>query len=137
MVRREMIQLRFERIEEYLEILERYHAYTYDEFHNDPERYGSAERFLQLCIEALNDVGNHVVADLKLGSVDWYAEIPERLEAHGYIDKEIKDVWMRMIGFRNALVHAYMDIDRKMVYDIIQGNLDDIRRLMKTLSRFL
>jgi uncharacterized protein YutE (UPF0331/DUF86 family) len=67
MVRPEVIQKRLEKVEEYLAILEKIRKYSKEEFLADPERYGSAERFLQLTIEALDDIGNHLVADLELG----------------------------------------------------------------------
>jgi len=50
-----------------------------EEFVANPEKYGSAERFLQLAIEVINDIGSHLVADLGFGSVDWYRDVPERL----------------------------------------------------------
>jgi len=46
MVRAEVIRRRVERLREYLGILTHYRHYDLDEFVSDPERYGSAERFL-------------------------------------------------------------------------------------------
>ncbi len=70
MVDRELLKRRLDRLEEYLSILERLRSYSYEEFISNPERYGSAERFLQLSIELLNDLGNHVIADERLGAVE-------------------------------------------------------------------
>ncbi|MFB6279894.1 MAG: HepT-like ribonuclease domain-containing protein [Salinibacter sp.] len=42
-----------------------------------------------------------------------------------------------MIGFRNALVHDYLDIDRDIVYDAVQYRLDEIERLRSVFSQFL
>jgi uncharacterized protein YutE (UPF0331/DUF86 family) len=50
---------------------------------SNSERYGSAERFLHLSIEAILDMGNHVIADLDLGIVNWYSDIPALLEKNG------------------------------------------------------
>ena len=54
---------------EYLAILRQLQKYSYDEFVSNPERYGSVERFLQLAIEPINDLGNHVVAESGLGNI--------------------------------------------------------------------
>lgn len=70
MVRSEVIRRRLNKLDEYLSILHGLHKYSFSEFIEDPEHYGSAERFLQLAIEAITDLGNHVVADLKLGVVN-------------------------------------------------------------------
>ena len=116
MVRPEVIRKRLNKLEEYLSILHGLRKYSFSEFIEDPERYGSAERFLQLAIEAITDLGNHVVADLELGVVNWYSDIPKILAENEYIDAELRERWIQIIGFRNVLVHDYLDIDRKIVY---------------------
>ena len=125
------------RFGEHLEVLKSLQRYSEEEFFSTPERYGSAERFLQLSIEALSDIGGHVVAGLHLGSIDWYSDIPERLHEAGYIDAEMRDKWIKMIGFRNVLVHDYLDLDRKVVYRVLHENLGDIEALRDVLAQFL
>ena len=137
MVRPEVIQKRLEKVEEYLAILDKSRKYSKEEFLADPERYGSAERFLQLTIEALDDIGNHLVADLELGVVDSASDIPRLLHAHGHVNETLQETWIRMIGFRNILVHDYLDIDRSVVYDALQSKLKDIRALMRVFAEFL
>lgn len=88
MVRAEVLRKRLSRLDEYLAILNKLRRYTFEEFIADPERYGSAERFLQLAIEVLIDLGNHVIADLGLGTVERYSDIPRLLHEAGYIDAE-------------------------------------------------
>lgn len=137
MVNPELIRKRLNRLDEYLAILGRIGNYSYDQFVSDPEKFGSAERFLQLSIDTVNDLGNHVVSDLKLGAVNWQSDIPSLLLKHGLIDERLAGLWMKMIGFRNILVHEYMDIDRKQVYDVIKSNLDDFRKIMAVFARWM
>ena len=137
MVNREVIQKRLKKLDEYLEILSHLQRYTFDNFVADPEHYGSAERFLHLAIEAVNDIGNHIIADDALGTVDTYSDIPTILHEAGIIDKEMLEIWIRMIGVRNTLVHDYVDIDHKIVHQVLQNNLKDIKTLMKIFAQFL
>jgi uncharacterized protein YutE (UPF0331/DUF86 family) len=137
MVRPEVIHKRLHKVDEYLTILNKTQRYSRDEFLADPEKYGSAERFLQLTIEALNDIGSHVIADLNLGIVDSAGDIPRLLCDKGYFDKELRDTWIHMIGFRNILVHDYLDVDRQVVYDVLHTKLDDIHALMRVFAQFL
>ena len=137
MVRSEVIRKRLNQLDEYLAILRRMQGYSYDEFVRDPEKYGAAERFLHLAIEALIDMGNHVIAESGLGVVNSYSDIPTILADKGYLPPGLKEKWIRMIGFRNALVHEYIDIDRKIVYDVLQKNLKDIDELKPTFAQFL
>ncbi|MCX7844400.1 MAG: DUF86 domain-containing protein, partial [Candidatus Bipolaricaulota bacterium] len=53
MVRPEVLRRRLEKLQEYLRILEGLAQVTEAEFLADPRIHGSAERFLQLAIEAL------------------------------------------------------------------------------------
>ncbi len=113
MVRPEVIRKRLNKLDEYLSILYNLRKYSFDDFTSDPEHYGSAERFLHLSIEAILDMGNHVIADSDLGIVNWYSDIPAILEKNGYIDSDLEKEWLQMIGFRNTLVHDYVEIDRR------------------------
>ncbi|WP_298819095.1 type VII toxin-antitoxin system HepT family RNase toxin [Chloroflexus sp.] len=124
-------------MDEYLAILRQLQRYSYDEFVGNPERYGSAERFLQLAIESLNDLGNHVVAEQGLGTIDWYSDIPRRLREAGLIDSAQEEAWIRMIGFRNILVHDYLNIDRSIVYRVLQDNLDDLEAFKPVFAQLL
>jgi len=42
-----------------------------------------------------------------------------------------------MIGFRNILVHDYLDVAHRRVYEVLHQNLDDIRAVMRAFVRFL
>lgn len=137
MVRPEVVRKRLTKLDEYLSILHGLQKYTFSEFIEDPEHYGSAERFLQLAIEAITDLGNHVVADLRLGVVNWYSDIPTILAEHQYIDTELRERWIQIIGFRNVLVHDYLDVDRKIVYEVLQHRLGDLETLRKVFAQFL
>ena len=136
-VRPEVIRKRMNKLDEYLSILNNLRKYSYDDFTCSPERYGSAERFLQLSIEAILDMGNHVIADSDLGIVNWYSDIPAILEKKGYLDSRLKKEWLQMIGFRNTLVHDYVEIDRRIVYDVLQNHLKDFEEIKQVFARFL
>jgi uncharacterized protein YutE (UPF0331/DUF86 family) len=137
MIRHEVLRRRLNKLDEYLEILQRLRAYDRTTFLDDPERYGSAERFLQLTIEALNDMGSHVIADLQLGMVESYRDVPRILVERDYISSDLGELWIQMIGFRNVLVHDYLDIDRNLVYRVLQDKLEDISRLRRVFAQWL
>jgi uncharacterized protein YutE (UPF0331/DUF86 family) len=137
MVRPEVIRKRLSKVEESIGILANLAGHSFDEFYAKPELYGSTERFLHLVVEGLIDVGNHVVSDLNLGPVNYYSDIPNLLHANGRLNEGQKDLFLKMIGFRNALVHDYCDIDRRIVYDLVRNRLDDIRDLMSAFAVYL
>lgn len=137
MVKRDVIYRRLKALDEYVRILRKLQDYSLQEFLADPERYGSAERFLQLCIEAFSDIGNHIIAESNFGIVDSYADIPEILFTKGYLSQELRSTWIQMIGFRNILVHEYLEIDRTIVHDVLQNHLQDIEDIQRVFAQFL
>lgn len=38
-----------------------------------------------------------------------------------------------MIGFRNVIVHDYLDVDRAIVYDSVLSSLGDLRELQRAI----
>jgi uncharacterized protein YutE (UPF0331/DUF86 family) len=137
MVRSEIIRKRLNKVDEYLLVLKGMQSYSIDEFISDPEHYGSAERFLHLTIEAFLDMGNHVIADDGLGVVNWYSDIPKIFLEKSLISPQLSERWTRMIGFRNTLVHEYIDIDRNIVFDVLQNDLGDFEKLRRIFAQYL
>lgn len=137
MVKAELIQRRISKLEEFIQYLLQIQQYDYKSFMKKPEIFGSAERFLHMAIESLIDMGNHVIADMNLGEVGYYSDIPLILMNKGYLNEDQKNNFIKMIGFRNTLVHEYIDIDRKIVYDILKNHLEDIKDLEKVFAQFL
>jgi len=137
MVNVEVIRRRLNKLDEYLAVLRGIQKYQLQEFLTNPEHYGSAERFLQLAIETTMDIGNHIIADENLGQINWYSDIPTILCERKYISDELHEKWIRMIGFRNILVHDYLEINREIVYRVMQDNLQDLEELKRVFATFL
>ncbi len=137
MVRPEVLKRRLQKLDDYLSILKRLSRYNLQEFVTEPERYGSAERFLQLSIEAINDMASHVIADNELGTVTVSSDIPKLFQDNGYVTDELTGKWMQMIGFRNILVHDYLEVDRSIVHTVLQESLTDIKELQRIFAQFL
>jgi len=136
-VRPEVLHRRLKKLDEYLSILEKLKCYSQQEFTTEPERYGSAERFLQLALEAINDMASHVVAENELGIVNVSSDLPKLFEANGFTNKTLTQKWIQMIGFRNILVHDYLEVDRSIVHQVLQHNLPDLKALQRIFSQFL
>jgi uncharacterized protein YutE (UPF0331/DUF86 family) len=137
MIRPEVIRKRIDKLDEYLSILTSLRKYSYSEFSSNPEHYGSAERFLHLAIESITDMGNHVIAEYEMGIVNSYSDIPNIFENKGYIDSDLQEKWIKMIGLRNVLIHDYLEVDREIVFKVLQSHLEDIKELKKFFAQFL
>ncbi len=59
------------------------------------------------------------------------------LEEEGLIDEDLSDRLQRWMGFRNILVHLYLEIDHSRVYDAIREDLGDLEGFAARMARFL
>ncbi|ACB86120.1 type VII toxin-antitoxin system HepT family RNase toxin [Natranaerobius thermophilus] len=138
MVNRESLQKRIEKAKEYIDFLEEINVkYSLEEYKNNKMVFGSVERFLHLTIEALIDIGNHIISADNLGTVNVYRDIPVILYDNNYINDKEKDLFIRIIGMRNVLVHDYLDIEKETVYRILTENLSDLKSLLKKYMELL
>ncbi len=138
MVKKEVLQKRLKKAQEYLGYLEDIKKrYNKEKFKNDPMVFGSIERFLHLLIEALIDIGNHIISDQNLGEVEFYKDIPRLLYQNNFINEDQKEIFEQITGFRNILVHEYLEIDLDIVYEVLNNNLDDLKSIMREYAKLL
>ena len=138
MVDRHVVQARIGKIREYVALLRRIRR-SADEatFVKDPLIYGNAERYLQLAIQAVLDVSNHVVADMSPRLPADNKELFELLATHKILPVRLSKKLVSMAGFRNILVHEYLEIDRRRVYRVLRDDLGDFERFIQAVSRLL
>lgn len=94
MVKPEVIRRRLEKLEEYLAYLDKMKDYSKHTFLNETEVWASAERFLQMAIESVNDIASHIISEGDLGTVNQYRDIPEidRSQVYNVIQHNPDDV---------------------------------------------
>lgn len=49
------------------------------------------------------------------------------------IEKAPEIPWSKMIGMRNILVHDYFRIDTEIVWQVVERDLPNLKRLLQTL----
>lgn len=138
MVDRYVVVARLAKIREYVALLRRIRGLA-DEPHfvKDPLVYGNAERYLQLAIQAVLGVSNHIVADMNLRLPADSTELFEILARHKVLPVRLSKKLAPMAGFRNLLVHEYMEIDRHRVYAVLENDLGDFEKFIKAVSKLL
>ena len=88
----------------------------YSQFTKDPFILPAAERSFHVAIEALIDLGNILISELKLRTPDTYVDIFKILGEAGVLPSELVDEAISMVKFRNLLVHGYSRIDPSEIY---------------------
>ena len=133
----DIVRKKLEIIDDEINFLKEIQKLSINEFQNDLRNLKSTCRSLQNAIQALIDLGNHIISSLNLGKPEIYEDIPSLLFENKVITKSFKEKFIYMIKFRNFLVHEYDRVDPLRIYKILKENIDDIESGMKFIKNFV
>lgn len=94
------------------------------------------ERGLQLCVQNALDIATHIAAGSGLDTPD-YASSIDRMGELGVLDPAFAARLRAMAGFRNVLVHAYLETDPAIIASVLRGGLDDIEAYAHRVESWL
>lgn len=130
------INSRLEALKEYLKILKSLKGITGQELVNNIDKRAKAERYFQLAIEACIDIAELIISDQRLPAPKTGRETIEILGKEGIIDKKLAEDFAPAIGFRNILIHDYLEIDYDQVADKINNRLGDFEKFAQEIAKF-
>ena len=96
------------------------------EFVREPALHDLAERYLHLAVEACLDLANHWIAERSLPTPDANRDTFTILEREGELTPELAERLRGWAGFRNILVHEYVEIDHSIAFRAIRDELGDL-----------
>ncbi len=99
------------------------------EFLADSRNVWAAESCLRRALEALFDLGRHILAKGFGQGVEEYKQIAEELTKAGVLSQEEAQLLRLMAGYRNRLVHFYHDVTPEELFEICTKDLDDVERI--------
>jgi uncharacterized protein YutE (UPF0331/DUF86 family) len=137
MVDTETLGSRFRHLRDYLKILREIQKINKNSFISDYHYYGLAERYLQLAIECILDIGNMLIVSFDLRKPSDRQEIIDILEEGKIISSLLATRLSGIAGFRNLLIHEYVKIDREKVYQVLKTRIPDIEAFAKGITKFL
>jgi len=137
MVDSHVILARIDKIRECVSKLRNFRSFDENAFLNDPSACDGAERNMQIAIQAVIDIGNHVVADLDLGTPKDYKDIFQLLVRNNFISEPLSRKLISMTGLRNVLVHDYLEVDLRLIHRIISAELGDFEEFISAALKLL
>jgi len=97
----------------------------------------AAESCLRRAIEALFDIGRHILArGFGRGEVE-YREIADGLGAIGVLDAAESLLMRTLAGYRNRLVHFYHEVSAGELFEICSRQLDDLVSIRGAYQRWM
>jgi uncharacterized protein YutE (UPF0331/DUF86 family) len=89
---------------------------------------------LQRAIQNVLDLGSHLLAD-RGKVVAEYSEIFSTLAQEGVIPADLGERVRGLGGFRNVIIHDYVELDLDRVAGFVNDRLDDLRALAQHIDR--
>ncbi len=121
----------------FLEKLRRLSRISKKDFLSDERNPAATESFLRRCIEAIFDIGRHILSkSFSYKSLE-YKEVANTLGEKGVVSKDYAEILIKMAGYRNRMVHFYKEILPEELYDILLNELKDIESFLKEMEIFI
>ena len=95
------------------------------------------ESYLRRSLEAIFDIGRHIIAKTAGKGIVQYKEIARALSQEGVITGDQSEKLILMAGYRNRLVHFYHEISDTELHAILNNNLSDMEDFVKEIKRFI
>lgn len=130
-VRRHLIALRAA-----LQVPSRHTGAPSVRFETDHEERWAVERGLQLCSQNALDIATHIAAGLGRDVPD-YASAIDELGRLGILPREFASEFRSVAGFRNVLVHGYLEVDLSTLHQLLNERLHDFEVFARHVERYL
>lgn len=135
MVDKDKIRQKIHYIRQELKKLQTSRNLSFDDFIGKPFYVDATLRQLQVAIEAMIDISSHIVAREGWGLLKAYGDGFRSLTEHNILERQMLDTYLKMVKFRNRIVHLYDEINAEEVYRILQENLDDFERFISSILK--
>ena len=104
--------------------LRRHAASSPQSLRADPDLRWTVERGLQICAQNALDVATHLASAAGVDAPDYASAIDSLVEAE-VLPRDFGARFRDLAGFRNVLVHGYLDVDLEVVARVLAERLDD------------
>ena len=131
------IASKLEMLEEYVAILKGYQHHDVEDLMRDHTLRGAVERYIEVALECMIDIGEMIISKEKLKRPDTYRDVFLLLGEHGILPDDFAKDLAPAAGFRNVLVHMYAKIDIDRLYYYLENNIEDIERFGEYIARYL
>lgn len=103
---------------------------SYASFVSDSRNTAAGESHLRRALEALLDLGRHVLVKGFARAVIEYKDVARALAEVGILDKQRETLLRTLAGYRNRLVHFYHEVSDRELYEICTRQLGDIETVL-------
>jgi uncharacterized protein YutE (UPF0331/DUF86 family) len=116
-----IIEAKLRTIEEKLSEIESWQIISFQQLQKSSMLRNATERALQVAVEAIIDICEHILALEGISAPDSSANVVKKVIETGILTNNPE--YLDMIRFRNFIVHRYEKIDLEIIYAIVSNKL--------------
>jgi uncharacterized protein YutE (UPF0331/DUF86 family) len=132
-----IVKVRLDIILERVTRIKHIETMTEEQYLKDNLLQGAIERNLQIIAQAIIDICTHLVAHNHWGSPKSYTGAVTIVANHKVIDSALADRLIHLVKLRNILVHLYLKIDQKIVYQSAKSIITDAKLFIDTILKLV
>ena len=102
-------------------------------FREDPRMVAAGDSFLRRALEALLDLGRHILAKGFGRAPAEYTEVARQLEETGVLDPTLAARLALMARYRNRMVHFYDEVGDEELFGVLTTGPADVRNVLSAL----
>ena len=110
---------------------------SWEVYKDDMRSRRFVERSLHIMIEAVIDIGQHIISDETLREPVSYRDTFAVLSENKIINPDNLKTYEKMDAFRNLIVHYYERVDNEIIFGIFQKNLQDFELFVSEIAQYL
>ena len=132
----DVVERRLAKILEEIEFLKSIRTQQLKEFLNDGKSLRSTAKAIETIVQSIIDISSHIVAQNHWGVTDTYRTTIALLAKNKVIPEELSDNLQQVVAMRNILVHQYLDIDFRIVWESLDELVLDTPKFIRAIRIF-
>lgn len=137
MINKNFVEKRLERINQYSKEAEEIFKFSLREIKEDFLKYRTLERLLQLIVDEMIDLNNHLIRRLNFRSPDDFQGTFLILAENNILPEDFAIKIAPLVGLRNILVHRYEEINLDLFLNTLQKEKGDFKEYIKFIKKYI
>lgn len=137
MIDKAFLEAKLSYIQTYYQELDNVLLYSDEEIKQDFLKLRATERILQLIVDEIIDINNHIIRYSNLSVPDDFQGSFMILSDNKILPEDFAGRIAPVVGVRNRLVHRYEKIDLNILLDAVRKNKEDFKEYVKYIFAFL
>lgn len=137
MIDKKFIENRLERAKQYIDEIEEIFKFSLEEIRGDFLKYRATERILQLIVDEMIDINNHIIRHSAIRTPDDFQSAFIALGENNILPPDLAQKLAPIVGLRNRLVHRYEEIKLDLLLTTIQKEKGDFQQYIKAIQEYI